>query len=175
MKTQLKRKFSPYSIWGEPFTTLILVDPNWRIALEIRGGESRQGQRTMALAVFRRIKPILRQILFSNVKQWQPWPSGGRCFRRYDPVLFQAPEMVTPEERRGFEIRLQRLKRGWTLRELAAASGVSHSRISRIERGRVVSRPTTYRRIQIALESATHQNDKFLQKIKSSTKKGSSP
>ncbi|MDR3607325.1 MAG: helix-turn-helix transcriptional regulator, partial [Oligoflexia bacterium] len=47
--------------------------------------------------------------------------------------------MVTPEERRGFEIRLQRLKRGWTLRELAAASGVSHSRISRIERGRVVS------------------------------------
>jgi DNA-binding XRE family transcriptional regulator len=140
-----------------PGTRLILLDGYFLVELTVRGNQPKRARRAVALALFRALKPTLRQIRLIPRKNWimhEDWASYWFLNDEERGIpLGQALAVDTPEGRLGYGIRIRRLAIGRTQAELARLAGISRTSLISIERGKGVPSPKALIRIEKTLQS----------------------
>ena len=102
-------------------------------------------RKSLLRRVFRLLKPTLREI--------------GRFYTRpeFDPMLDPRSALrsgTLSSIGKANELEAIRTRLGWSQQELAERAGLSSSQISRIEQGHSKGRPSTWKKISAALQSA---------------------
>jgi hypothetical protein len=126
------------------------------VRIEVRLDHTRPGsgawaKRTLMLAIFRRLKPIL-----AHLKATLRHPShicDDRRQKLYPPLPDKGHDLLDRYARIGFEFRMRRLKAGLTLKQLSARSGLTIDQLSRLERGTREARWSTLRRLEDAIHN----------------------
>jgi DNA-binding XRE family transcriptional regulator len=117
-----------------------------------------QGRRTVAVSLIRSMKPILKYLRNFDIHHEGEMVSLPRLEARGLP-LSRSPDLDTEQGRVGFEIRMKRLKIGWTQQELADRASMNSHHLSRIELGLVRVRPRTLEKINGVLRSLLSPTD----------------
>lgn len=120
--------------------------------LKIIGCMPPQARRTLGVSLIRSMKPILKYLRNFEIRHEGEMLSLPRLEERGLP-LSRSPDLDTEAGRIGFEIRMKRLKIGWTQQELAARAVVNSRHLSEIELGLVRVRPRTLQKLQTVLDA----------------------
>jgi DNA-binding XRE family transcriptional regulator len=112
-----------------------------------------QQRRLIGVTFIRQIRPWLNFFTTLNLRHWDHMKNHW-CTGNYGIPVFKALPLDTPTGKFGAEIRMRRLQRGWTQRELAKKAGVGSCHLSEIERGLRRPRKRTFERLEVALEAA---------------------
>jgi DNA-binding XRE family transcriptional regulator len=112
-----------------------------------------QQRRLIGVTFVRQIRPWLNFFTTLNLRHWDHMKHHW-CTKNYGIPVFKSRPLDTPTGRLGAEIRMRRLQRGWTQRELAKKAGVGSCHLSEIERGLRRPRKRTFERLEVALEAA---------------------
>jgi DNA-binding XRE family transcriptional regulator len=116
-------------------THLILSNHLARITFQIETSRSMRWRRTLALMIFRSIKPELRGIFRSYITHLDSHMLTWINQELRGISLHQALSVSSPIEQFGFGIRMKRLEFGWSQQELARRARISRSRLSQLEHG----------------------------------------
>jgi DNA-binding XRE family transcriptional regulator len=135
-------------------TELVLKFKGGKVRFWIWGPKTPQERRQIAMMIADMVSKVFGELNDS----WIVHPDGYKANIPRDEdreiPLNRALKLVTEEGRIGFEIRMRRLKFGWSQRELSRRSGVDFKQISLIERGRCRIRETTFTRLHWAFKDA---------------------
>jgi len=111
-----------------------------------------QARRAIGASLIRSMKPILKYLRNFQILHDGDWLSLPRLEARGLP-LTRSPDLDTEQGRIGFEIRMKRLKIGWTQQELADRASMDFRHLSRIELGTVKARAKALDKIHKVLNS----------------------
>jgi DNA-binding XRE family transcriptional regulator len=122
------------------------------INLKIISSMPPQARRAIGASLVRSMKPILKYLRNFEFRHESELVSLPRLEERGFP-LDRSPDLDTEKGRIGFEIRMKRLKIGWTQQELADRASVNSRHLSEIELGLVRVRSRTLQKLRGALDS----------------------
>lgn len=122
------------------------------IHIEIRSRDRSQFRRSIALALFREIKPFLKYFRSAQLKHYD---DGSSSFKRSEErgLIIPTSSSMGATGILGFEIRMARLKNGWSQSELAQRADICSRNLSRIERGLCHPHRFTLVRLEAALNT----------------------
>jgi hypothetical protein len=141
---------------GQRTSTLELLLGPFRIEIRVSSQFTNRNRRVLLLQCFRALKPLLLGLRESRIVHWDGHPFNWIWNEKRRPIE-DSPvlSLKTQAERRGYFFRLRRLELGLRLEDFAMIANVNGSHLSLIERGRVIPRPSTVRKLERAFQSRT--------------------
>jgi DNA-binding XRE family transcriptional regulator len=124
------------------------------LSMRIKTRLSARERRAVAIAFFRQIRPFLEYFRTGRVHHFDGGSFGFRRGEERGVNVFRSASLGSAGGILGFEIRVQRLKKGWSQSELAQRAHLSHAHVSKIERGLCIPHSLTIRRLEFLLETA---------------------
>jgi transcriptional regulator with XRE-family HTH domain len=135
---------------GKSFLNIDFPYGSLRMVLDVE--LPRTERRTRLLAICDRIRPVMEGIWpRQHISLWhedsESKPIQGSLSLR------EALKVDTPDQARGFDLRIERLKSGLSQEDLAKRARIDRASISQIERGQRRPRKATIERLKAALAS----------------------
>ncbi|MGK5087063.1 helix-turn-helix transcriptional regulator [Bdellovibrionota bacterium FG-2] len=121
----------------------------YHVRMEIRTNLPAKQRRAIAVYFFKHLRPCLKHD-FSISLQHDTFRGDFEDIKRRGLPTFQSSKNEKLRKN-GFNIRMRRLDLGWTLNELAQASGIDASHLSELERGLYAPRALTLKKLEKAL------------------------
>jgi hypothetical protein len=132
-------------------TSFEVTGPLGHLLVRVTSRLAPRQRRELGVAFFRQIRPFLEYFRAAAVTHSESMFRDQFRAEQRGLTLFSASAWESATGRLGFGIRMRRLEKRWSQRDLAIRTGLSDRHLSRIERGLCFPQGATLRRLAKAL------------------------
>jgi DNA-binding XRE family transcriptional regulator len=117
------------------------------ITIRIEGKWNPKQRRALGRSIFAQLKPVLGYLRRICLHHLEHWPFDYNRAELRGMNTFKQSDFQSENAKFGLSLRMARLQKGITLRELSQKIGLSRTQLSGIERGLHTPQPSTYKKI----------------------------